>query len=181
MQNDSERLHYAIALGLGVVGLLIILIFVSIRSQADTTTPVTTVSISASTPTVAITGFGSVSNSETGVMDLSAETNVIVKKVNSKLDLIEKSSKSQFLVSQKIINTIVVNKMPEIKITDISYDNDIEKGKKVNIEGIAPSREALLSFRLALEGDKNFKQVDLPISNFVKGSNIQFSLSLIPS
>ncbi|MDO8659129.1 MAG: hypothetical protein Q7K54_00850 [Candidatus Parcubacteria bacterium] len=111
---------------------------------------------------------------------LSTETNAIIKKVNFKLDLIEKSGKNQFFVSQKVINVIVANKMSEIKITDISYENDTEKGKKVNIEGVAPSREALLSFRLALEGDKSFKQVDLPISNFVKGSNIQFSLSLIP-
>ncbi len=112
---------------------------------------------------------------------LSTVTNAIVKKVNFKLALIEETSQKQFFVSQKIITAIISNKTPEIKITDISYDNDKEKGRKVGIEGMAPSREALLAFRLALEGDKNFKQVDLPISNFVKGSNIQFSLSLIPS
>lgn len=112
---------------------------------------------------------------------LSLETNAIVKKINAKLVLIENAGKEQFFISQKIINAIVLNKMPEIKITNIYYENDKEKGKKVYIEGVAPSREALLSFRLALEGDKSFKQVDLPISNFVKGSNIQFSLSLIPA
>lgn len=83
MQNDSERLHYAIALGLGVVGLLIILIFVSIRSQADTTSPQTTVTITSSTPTVLITGFGSVSTGESGTMDLSAETNVLANSVSN--------------------------------------------------------------------------------------------------
>jgi Tfp pilus assembly protein PilN len=112
---------------------------------------------------------------------LSEETLLKVKALNFKLELIEKTQHNQFVVSQRIINAITSNKMPDIKITHISYENDPVKGKKVNIEGTAPSREALLSFRLALEGDKSFKQVDLPISNFVKGSNIQFSLSLIPS
>ena len=90
---------------------------------------------------------------------LSTETNAIVKEINYKLELIENSGKNQFFVSQKIISAIVSNKMPEIKITNISYENDSAKGKKVNIEGIAPSREALLSFRLALEGDKLFKKL----------------------
>ena len=61
------------------------------------------------------------------------------------------------------------------------YENDATKGKKVTVLGIAPSRELLLLFRRALEDDVAFKKVDLPISNFVKGSNIEFSLSLIPS
>jgi len=70
--------------------------------------------------------------------------------------------------------------MFNIKITDISYENDSLNGKKISIQGTAPSREVLLSFRQAFENDNTFKQVDLPISNFVKGSNIQFYLSLIP-
>lgn len=111
---------------------------------------------------------------------LSEETNLVVERINFKLDLIENAQKNQFLVSEKIISAIIANKMPEIKIINISYENDKITGKKVNIRGNAPSREALLSFRLALESDELFKKVDLPISNFVKGSDIQFSLSLIP-
>ena len=76
---------------------------------------------------------------------------------------------------------IILKKMSNIKITDISYENDPLKGRKVSIEGNAPSREILLLFRRALEDDVLFKQVDLPISNFVKGSDIKFYLNLIPS
>ena len=75
MENNSERLHYAIALGLGVVGLLIILIFVSIRSQADTTT--SSVVVSNTTPTIdAIIGVGSVSTTVASTFTPIAETNV---------------------------------------------------------------------------------------------------------
>ncbi|TSC77944.1 MAG: hypothetical protein G01um101424_78 [Parcubacteria group bacterium Gr01-1014_24] len=109
------------------------------------------------------------------------QTLIVIKNLNNKLTLIENAENNKFTISRKVINAIVLKKMPDIKITDISYENDPLKGKKISIEGNAPSREVLLLFRLALENDNNFKQVDLPISNFVKGSNIQFYLSLIPS
>jgi hypothetical protein len=95
--------------------------------------------------------------------------------------LIEKAESSKFLVSQKVVSAIILKKILGIKITDISYKNDPLLGKTVNLEGTAPSRESLLLFRQALQDDTTFKNVDLPISNFVKGSNIQFYLSLIPA
>ncbi len=113
----------------------------------------------------------------------------VIKDLDGRLSLIENAEKSKFIVSEKVINAIIVKKMPNIQITDISYQNSIAKdqksgsasGKKISIQGNAPSREALLLFRKALEDSSAFKGVDLPISNFVKGSNIQFYLSLIPA
>lgn len=105
---------------------------------------------------------------------------IIIEDLNHKLDLIQNAQKNKFLVSEKVIDAILAKKMADIKITEIGYQNNALSGRNINIEGLAPSREALLSFRLGLEKDEKFKQVDLPISNFVKGSDIQFSLSLIP-
>ena len=113
------------------------------------------------------------------------QTLAMIKDLNSKLVLIENAWNNDFTVSQKVINAIILKKMSSIKITDISYENNSEanssEGRKVSIQGEAPSREVLLLFRQALEDSSAFKQVDLPISNFVKGSNIQFYLSLIPA
>jgi len=109
------------------------------------------------------------------------QTVAVIKDVNNKLSLVENSENNKFIVSQKVINEILLKKISNVKITDISYENDLIQGKKISIQGEAPSREVLLLFRQALEDDPAFKQVDLPISNFVKGSNIQFYLSLIPS
>ena len=104
-----------------------------------------------------------------------------IKSINNNLNIIESSRKNQFLVSRGVISSILQKKISSVKITDISYDNDPTKGRKITIQGTAPSREILLLFRRGLEDDVAFKQVDLPISNFVQGSNIKFSLSLIPS
>jgi exopolysaccharide biosynthesis protein len=115
----------------------------------------------------------------------------IIKDLNNKLAIIENAKKNKFVVSEKVINAIILKKIADIEITDISYVNEPLKdpkdpqnakmGRKISIQGNAPSREVLLLFRRALEGSASFKQVDLPISNFVKGSNIKFYLSLIPS
>lgn len=101
--------------------------------------------------------------------------------LNTKLGVIENAEKSKYAVSTSIINEVLLKKMPDIKITEIAYNYTSTGGKKVSISGIAPSRERLLLFRNALEEDVAFKQVDLPISNFIKGSDIEFSLTLIPS
>jgi hypothetical protein len=111
---------------------------------------------------------------------LDQNTLIVIKDLGSKLNLIENTQKNKFVFSQKVINEIILKKIPSIKITEISYQNNSQTGRKINISGKAPSREVLLSFRRALEDDVAFSKVDLPISNFVKGSNIEFYLSLIP-
>lgn len=108
-------------------------------------------------------------------------TLTVVTDLNSKLNLIENAEKNKYIVSLKIINEIIAEKMSDIKITQISYDNTTVGGKKISIRGEALSRDRLLLFRRALENNPAFKKVDLPISNFVKGADIQFSLSLIPA
>jgi hypothetical protein len=112
---------------------------------------------------------------------LGEESLAAVKDINSKLILVENAEKNQFLPSNKVINAILLKKRSDIKITQILYENDSIKGKTISITGTAPSREVLLLFRLELEDNPVFRNVNLPISNFVKGSDIQFSLSLIPA
>jgi len=104
-----------------------------------------------------------------------------IKDINSKLDLVDRAEKNKFSISEKIINTVLSKKTPNIKITQIVYENDAVLGRKVSVVGIASSRDVLLTFKQALTDKSTFKSVDLPISNFVKTSNIQFNLTLIPS
>lgn len=104
-----------------------------------------------------------------------------ISMADKKLFLLEKAEKNQFLVSERVIKEIILKKIPSIKITEISFDKNNVNDLRVNIRGTALSREKLLIFRRALEEDILFKNVDLPISNFVKGFNIQFYLSLVPS
>ena len=114
-------------------------------------------------------------------LEIDPKISGIIKDLDGKLALIEKAGKNKYFISEKVINEIILNKMPDIKINEISYRNSPTLGKGVSIRGIAPSRERLLLFRRKLEDNVAFKKVDLPISNFTKGSNISFYLNLIPS
>ena len=100
--------------------------------------------------------------------------------LNNKLGMIENEQKNKYLLSQDVINVLVLKKMSDIKINEIIYEQS-EAGKIIKINGSAPSRERLLLFRQMLEDDIAFSSVDLPISNFIKGSNISFYLSLVPA
>lgn len=109
------------------------------------------------------------------------ETSTAVLDINNKLQIIENSKQNKFFITQKVINEILIKKLPEIKISQISYNSDTPDGKRIQVTGFAPSREKLLLFRMALEDNPAFKKVDLPISNFVKGSDISFFITLISS
>jgi hypothetical protein len=112
---------------------------------------------------------------------LGEDSLALLKETDNKITSVEKFEKNKFLLSVDVINAIVLNKRPDIKVTQIVYENNGTSEKKISITGIAPSREVLLLFREALENSSSFKNVNLPISNFVKGSNINFNLSLTPS
>lgn len=103
-----------------------------------------------------------------------------VKEIDKKLILLEGLQGKQFLVSEKVINKIISLKSPEIRISRISYRSLGENGRTIILDGIANNRKSLLSFNQALKDDASFKEVNLPISNFVKESDIIFSISLIP-
>lgn len=117
----------------------------------------------------------------TPVPALDIETQTTIQNINSRVKLVQEAEQAKFLVSDKVVNQILLNKMPDIKINSIFYSIDSQSIKRVQITGVAPSRDRLLLFRRALEENSFFKNVDLPISNFVKGSNINFSLTLAPS
>ena len=109
------------------------------------------------------------------------DAQMVIKDLDKKLSLIENAKEKGPAFSQKVINEIILKKMSSIKITEILYQNDPQTGERINISGRAPNREVLLLFRRTLEDNTAFSKVDLPISNFVKGSNIKFYLNLIPS
>lgn len=71
-----------------------------------------------------------------------------------------------------------------VKITNFYYSSgeklaDGEKGKStLKIVGLANSRKTLIDFSKILETSDVFDDVDLPIGNLAKDSNINFSLTL---
>jgi len=117
---------------------------------------------------------------EVPLPQFNQDTLSVVQDLNDKMNLLSLANKDKFVATKRIINDIVSNKTPEVKINQISFSRESLEGGVVSIRGSAPSRDSLLSFRFMLEKNKNFRNVDLPISNFIKDSNIQFFLTLNP-
>jgi Tfp pilus assembly protein PilN len=111
--------------------------------------------------------------------EIDQQAQIAIKDLDNRLGLLEKARENKYVFSKKVIDEIISKKVSGIKINRIFYENDSLEGRKVNITGLAQNREQLLLFRRALENDSTFKNVDLPISNFVKGQDIQFNLDLI--
>ncbi len=67
---------------------------------------------------------------------------------------------------------------PQIKILKISFLEQTDGISRFIVDGRANDRESLTAFGRALEGRVEFATVDLPVSNFVKESNINFSMTI---
>ncbi|MEK7514509.1 MAG: hypothetical protein AAB587_01690 [Patescibacteria group bacterium] len=75
--------------------------------------------------------------------------------------------------------SIISEKGSDIKITGLLYTTSADKQKNaISITGIARTRDALLDFAKRLEAVESFSKVTLPISNFTKNKDINFSMGL---
>lgn len=105
------------------------------------------------------------------------ELNAILKTTAERLDIVKKSDeKSASLV--RAIAEALRRKEKGVKINLISSKSGLGGEGELTISGFASSRERLLSFKKSLESDKIFSKVELPISNFAKFSDIDFSIKL---
>ena len=109
------------------------------------------------------------------LMDNQIESDIdFLKNTNKKLSILQ-TKDMQSLIYRDIFETIA-EESGEISITGISYQSD--KGEKgVLVNGISPNREQLLDFVKRLE-QKDFSEVTVPVSSFVKIQDLNFSLSI---
>ena len=68
-----------------------------------------------------------------------------------------------------------------VSVRGMIYNPKNIKTASVTVQGVAASRESLVSFINHLKTDGTFSQIDVPISNFAKGQDIDFSVSFVES
>lgn len=111
-------------------------------------------------------------NPETKVDDL----NKINADINSKLKVLDTKWPNDILVDETFKDLLSL--VPKgITLTQFLYNENSDNNKVFEIHGQASSREVLQDFKTILENDTRFKDLNLPISNFVKKSKIDFTLS----
>jgi len=109
--------------------------------------------------------------------ELNTESmSTIIEDVNNKLSLISEDSVSK--ISEKIIKDVLDKKPKGISYEQILFSTRADGISVVEIRGIASNRNILRSLSEIFEKDENFETVDLPISNFIESSNINFKISM---
>src|SRR5690606_3139916 len=95
-----------------------------------------------------------------------------ISAINAKINIfLNGGTASGFLTPSQIVTGILGMKGSAIKLRGFSYD--INQGKeRIVISGTALDRDSLALFVETLKKEPTFTNVDLPISSYVKSTNI---------
>jgi len=88
-----------------------------------------------------------------------------------------KPEDNESLVKDKILK-IISRKSSGIRIDGISMNYSKKGQYQILVTGVSKSRDTLKSFVDNLKSEKEFSEVDLPISNFAKIADIDFSIAI---
>jgi type IV pilus assembly protein PilM len=111
-------------------------------------------------------------NPEIETIDLNNSINDI----NNKLTILSVGS-SLDVVSDTILNDLVHNLPKGIALFQIAY-NEGSTGRNIEIHGKATDRTTLRNFKSSLDNNPHIAQADLPISDFLSPTNIDFTISI---
>lgn len=100
-----------------------------------------------------------------------------VTDVNTRLAVFPASETASPLIAD-FMNPVLLAKNNSIHLVGFSYVPSTKPGKaEVKITGTADSRVALLAFTDRLKKVGSFEGVNVPITNFIKDSNVPFTIS----
>lgn len=110
-----------------------------------------------------------------------SEVRVFQEKINSANS--ELTNLEQFY-SNKVYFSEVLEEIAQITPSQLSLKslstvlcNDTDKCLKVALGGFALTRDDLFEFKKVLEGNSDFKEVNFPSANWVKPTNVDFSIT----
>ena len=86
--------------------------------------------------------------------------------------------KEAFIPVETVFTRIITHRGDGIRMNGLRLSATTDAERQILVNGIARDRDALLSFVHALEEDPLFSSVDLPVSNFTRDRNAEFSLTI---
>jgi len=117
------------------------------------------------------------SQSDTIVSSKESLNNIITNTNRKLLALNVEEGEGGFLVYRDIFK-LVVDTRESVRVNSVTYQDNGVTAKILRISGVSDTREELQSFIKRLEGEALFANVNAPVSNFVQGKNIEFSLEI---
>lgn len=105
--------------------------------------------------------------------DINTQINTINKKINMFLKGVAVDTTASS--TMQVILSILRTKGDAIKIQGVTYDIGTGQGRFV-VVGTALNRDGLSQFVESLKKEPTFAKVEIPISSYVKSSDIDFSI-----
>jgi len=97
--------------------------------------------------------------------------------INTRLAIFPGNTTASPLVAD-FVNPVLGAKTKAIHLTNLTYAlGDSPTTAAIQIEGTADSREDLLSFTGSLKAIKTFSNVNVPITSFIKDSDVTFTIT----
>ena len=122
------------------------------------------------------------SQSQKILVDLKRKEFSQLQPIQEKLALINKnlcqldSLYQQQVRLTKLLEDVSSKLVSGMYLTNFSYRRN---GSRVEISGFSKKRDVLSEFRARMEGEKQFKNVYFPLSNWVESENINFKTTFI--
>ncbi len=103
----------------------------------------------------------------------------LISATNKKLSVF--SEKENISISRSVVSYIEPLEAEGIFISNyfLFKEKPDDTDYKVEIRGIALSRENLENFSLELRSVESFESIEVPISQYAKGENLEFSISFV--
>jgi len=118
---------------------------------------------------------GELSKIDIDLADGQRELKNVLRDTKRKVDILE-SGADKVNVYHDIFLPVLENRNT-IEIDGISYENTRDDDVLL-VSGISPDRDTLLDFIKKLEQNPSFGNVELPVSNFIKNKDIEFSMDI---
>jgi hypothetical protein len=101
----------------------------------------------------------------------------VITEINQNLDLLNSNQKENNF-TKDILSSILSNRPAGVKFSRLFYSTSVEGKRTVEINGQATDRTVLRSFEETLRKNKYVESTKLPVSNFTKRSDIDFSINI---
>lgn len=101
-----------------------------------------------------------------------------IKEINSKLSFLTKMDLNPE-ITNKVFGWILENKPKGINFSQMLYNRRTDGALVLEIHGVAQDRVTLRDFKTILDSNPNYKEVNLPISNFLEKTNLSFTISIV--
>jgi len=110
------------------------------------------------------------------LIEADAITKAIVLS-NKKIETLQFSTSTVFV--EDLFENIIEKRGNSIRLRGFQYKRSVGKDLgAISVNGIARNRESLLQFTKALEENPYFEQINLPVSNFARDKNAEFTVEI---